>query len=143
MTKRSSFVIPPVLADVAVIVDISNAPQNSLMQSPPRAELSRIELWASLYGNIAVKLAPIRLSALCTAPPEAVVSMARIMFPGDAVRPIILRRTSGGLTAFKRARIARLRATRRQGTSKYGLIARASRRDINDDRRRYPSRHRR
>jgi len=37
------------------------------MQSPPVAELGRIELWASVYGNIAVKPAPIRLLALCTA----------------------------------------------------------------------------
>jgi len=36
------------------------------MQSPPHAELGRIELWASNQGNIAVKPAPIRLSALWT-----------------------------------------------------------------------------
>src|SRR3979490_3304738 len=122
MTKRSSFVIPPVRVDVAVSVDISIAPQESLMQSPPRAELGRIEQWASLYGNIAVKPAPIRLSALCTTAPEAVVSVLRTISGVDAVRPIILRRTSGGLTAFKRARIAHLHATPRQGTSKVGII---------------------
>jgi hypothetical protein len=101
MTKRSSFVIPPVRVDVAVSVDISIAPQESLMQSPPRAELGRIEQWASLYGNIAVKPVPIRLSALCTALLKAAVSAARTVFTVDPVGPIILRRTSGRINCFQ------------------------------------------
>jgi len=67
MTKRSSFVIPAALPVVAVIVDISTLPK-SLMQKSALAELGRIR-WASPQGNIAVKPAPIRLSALYTAFP--------------------------------------------------------------------------
>src|SRR5258708_22401755 len=61
MTKRSSFVMPPVLACVAAIVDILDR-SPKLMQS--RAELGRIKPWASLHGNIAPKPLPIRLLAL-------------------------------------------------------------------------------
>ena len=35
MTKRSSFVIPPALGDVAVIVDILDRSPKMLMQSAP------------------------------------------------------------------------------------------------------------
>jgi len=51
MTKRSSFVIPLDLADVAVIVDISIAPHEIYWQhSAPVADLGRIELYASRQG---------------------------------------------------------------------------------------------
>src|SRR5260370_37102255 len=64
MTKRSSFVMPPVLAGVATMVDILDRSRESLMQtSSPCAGLGRIESWASVQGNIAVKPLPIRLLA--------------------------------------------------------------------------------
>jgi len=46
MTKRSSFVIPPVLADVAVIVDI-------VVRSPRNidAKLARAPIWAGLSAG--------------------------------------------------------------------------------------------
>jgi hypothetical protein len=59
------FVIPAALPDVAVIVDISTLPKIIDAKSA-LAELGRIS-WASPQGNIPVKPAPIRLSALCTA----------------------------------------------------------------------------
>jgi hypothetical protein len=62
MTKRSSFVIPAALPDVAVIVDISTLPKIDAKSA--LAELGRIELWASNQGNIGVKPPPIRLLAL-------------------------------------------------------------------------------
>ena len=44
MTKRSSFVMPPVLVDVAANVDILIRSPRSLMQSAPHpAELGRIK----------------------------------------------------------------------------------------------------
>ena len=59
MTKRSSFVIPPVLVDVAAIVDILIRSPRSLMQSAPHpAELSRTKPKASRYGNIARETSP-------------------------------------------------------------------------------------
>src|SRR4051812_39348767 len=68
MTKRSSFVIPPDLTDVAAIVDILNRSPPLLMQSSPRcADLHRTDAWSfNMHGNIAVKALPIRLLALCT-----------------------------------------------------------------------------
>jgi hypothetical protein len=67
MTKRSSFVIPPDLADVAAIVDMLDRSPQLLMQSPsPCADLRRTDAWSfNLQGNIAVKVHPIRLLALC------------------------------------------------------------------------------
>src|SRR3954454_8040835 len=63
MTKRSSFVIPPARADVAVIVDIVIAPPK-FIDARLADEAGRIKLWASQQGNIAEKPAPIRLLAL-------------------------------------------------------------------------------
>jgi hypothetical protein len=54
----------PVITSVAAIVDILVRSRESLMQGlPPRAGLGRIDPWAFLNGNIAVKPVPIRLLA--------------------------------------------------------------------------------
>jgi hypothetical protein len=93
------------------------------MQSPPVAELGRIELWASVYGNIAVKLTPIRLLALCTAASRQDSGHYQPYLELASARLRVLRRTTGRLTAFKRGRIPRLRAAARQGKSDYGCTA--------------------
>ena len=66
MTKRSSFVIPPALRGCRSHCGHFRSLPKSVDASPPVAELGWIELWASPQGNIPVKPAPIRLSALCT-----------------------------------------------------------------------------
>mgnify|MGYP003694053921 CR=1 FL=1 len=60
MTKRSSFVMPAVLAEVAVIVDILIASPKSVDAKLARcAELGRVKATGlAVHGNIAVKVAP-------------------------------------------------------------------------------------
>src|SRR4029079_7012991 len=118
MTKRSSFVIPAALPDVAVIVDISTLPKIDAKSA--LAELGRIT-WASPQGNIPVKPAPIRLSALCT---------AFLPMPAVHLAPDPPRRAQGaycgaqecGLTAFKHDRMGRLRKPVRRETKRGGLV---------------------
>jgi hypothetical protein len=68
MTKRSSFVIPPDLTDVAAIVDMLDRSPQLLMQK--LASMCRSSpdgcMGLQTQGNIAVKTLPIRLLALCT-----------------------------------------------------------------------------
>jgi hypothetical protein len=92
MTKRSSFVIPPDLAGVAVIVDMLDRSPKLLMQSlPPCADLlpdGCMEL--QIQGNIAVKPPPIRLLALCTVVHE---DARRILAVDCASGRVMLHRT--------------------------------------------------
>src|SRR2546430_16382080 len=68
MTNFSSFDMPVARADVTVIVAIFGVPQIVVAKlARPCADLlGRINPWALANGNIAVKAAPIRLSALTT-----------------------------------------------------------------------------
>src|SRR6266496_4015607 len=91
MTKRSSFVIPPDRVEVAVIVDIWIAPPGFIDgQACSSAEPGSIALWAWPQGNIGVKPAPIRLSALCTGRHGAFGTYARC----------VLQRTSRWINCF-------------------------------------------
>src|SRR5882724_5562843 len=119
MTKRSSFVIPPVRADVAVIVDIVIAPPK-FIDATLADEPGRIKLWASQQGNIPVKPAPIRLLALCTAVRPLALDPAPVS-KGVGSCPsgrVYCSAQAGGLTAFKRDRIARLHAAARRETKR-------------------------
>src|ERR1700730_9072240 len=116
MTKRSSFVMPPLLVSVAATVDIFDRSQKSLMQySPPCAGLDSPDLaglgpWASSHGNIAVKALPIRLLARCTAM-SAHAACAELL-----QRLLYCGAQTAGLTALSRGDIAPLHANSRQTT---------------------------
>src|SRR3954462_7895316 len=114
MTKRSSFVIPPDLADVAAIVDMLDRSPQLLMQSlPPCADLRRTAAWSfNLQGNIAVKALPIRLLALCT-----VVREGSLRFGLSITRrrrSCCVAQRGAELTAITRGGIGRLQPTARQ-----------------------------
>src|SRR3954465_6661985 len=115
MTKRSSFVIPPDLADVAAIVDMLDpSPQMFDAKLVPMRRSSPdgcMEL--SLQGNIAVKALPIRLLALCTAARQRPVRL----WPVDRaeVAHVALHNVRR-LTALPRGGIGRLQPIARQGT---------------------------
>jgi hypothetical protein len=97
MTKRSSFVMPPVLTSVAANVDILDRSPKSLMQSSPDApNWAGLKLQASVHGNIAVKPPPIRLLALCTAMPRS----PRFDLPENASGTGVLRRTNRAINRF-------------------------------------------
>src|SRR5882672_7383296 len=111
MTKRSSFVMPPVLVSVAAIVDIVDRSPKSLMQySSPCTGLGQLGPWDSFQGNIAAKALPIRLLALYAA------------MSADAARSELLQHSLycsaqiAGLTALPRDDIAPLHANSRQTT---------------------------
>src|ERR1700674_4705936 len=111
MTKRSSFVMPPVLVSVAATVDIFDRSQKSLMQySSPCAGLGQLGPWASFQGNIAVKPLPIRLLALHTA-------MSAHAACSELLRHLLYcSAQTAGLTALPRGDIAPLHANSRQTT---------------------------
>src|SRR6476469_7846458 len=117
MTKRSSFVIPAALPDVAVIVDISTLPKIDAKSA--LAELGRIS-WASPQGNIPVKPAPIRLSALCTV---FTAYWRSTLHRTTEARRACCGAQVCGLTAFKHDRIGRLRKPVRRETKPSGLVA--------------------
>src|ERR1700732_1361595 len=103
MTKRSSFVMPPVLACVAAIVDIlDRSPKSLLQSSPPCAEPGQMGPRGCVHGNIAVKPHPIRLLAR-RAEPSACAAHAGV--PDHLRAFALLRRT-------KRMRINRYSAWR-------------------------------
>ena len=95
MTKRSSFVMPAALPEVAVIVDISALPKIDAKSA--LAELGRIS-WASPQGNIAVKAPPIRLLALCTV---FAAFWGRLRTGSIAERAGLLQRTSARVNCFQ------------------------------------------
>src|ERR1700676_4415323 len=113
MTKRSSFVMPPDLVDVAVIGNFWIPPRIIKAKLAPCAELGRIKPWASLHGNIAAKPLPIRLLALCAAMSGSCEhSKDRMLRQWH-----LLRRTNPrGLTALPRGNIARLHEIAHQET---------------------------
>jgi hypothetical protein len=103
MTNLSSFVMPVDRGDVAAIVDILNAlPEFRFLAS--RLSGMPDQSGSCPKGNIGVKLAPIRLSALRT-DMQLTVWM-------DSAAP---RRTACGLTPFPQRNNAPLHATAGQG----------------------------
>src|SRR3954453_8173128 len=110
MTKRSSFVIPPVLADVAVIVDIlDRSPRMVDAKRAPPPTRAGPAFRASHQGNIGVKPRPIRLLAFLTGKLRPRAGSSRAANPYCAAQ-------TNGINPLRRRHIVRLHAAARQRT---------------------------